>query len=81
MPTAPSPSRWVIRDAETLGTHTFIVTGETSGTASATFQVIARGTLPSTGPNLDPGTLAVLAALALVSGAAIATAVRRRHTS
>ena len=40
---------WTIRPDETLGTHSFIVAGAESGTASATFRVVADGTLPATG--------------------------------
>jgi hypothetical protein len=45
---------WTIRADETLGSHSFIVTGEQSGSASASFRVDAEGSLPATGNDVGP---------------------------
>jgi hypothetical protein len=69
---------WTIRDAETLGEHLFIPTGEVSGSAVATFDVVSSGGaggLPATGSNTV--TTLLWAAAAIVVGMSIVIAVRR----
>jgi LPXTG-motif cell wall-anchored protein len=67
---------WTIRTAETLGDHTFIITGTDSGTASATFRVTAGGTLPATGA--DNGIVVWALAAVTLGGALVTLTVRRR---
>ena len=69
---------WTIRTTETLGDHTFVVTGTDSGTASATFRVTAGGTLPATG--IDSGIIVWALAALTLGGALVALTMGRRTT-
>jgi len=69
---------WTIRATETLGDHTFIVTGTDSGTASAAFRVTAGGVLPATGT--DNGII-VWALVAMTLGGALVTLTMGRRTT
>ena len=62
---------WTIRADETFGTHTFTVSGEESGTASATFRVV-DGALPPTGSGVS--SMLARALIALVIGVVLVAA-------
>ena len=70
---------WTIRPDETIGEHSFIVTGANSGTASTTFSVVA-GTpaLPRTGS--DPAAMTIVAVALTLAGAAALTLVSVRRS-
>ena len=69
--------RWTIRSTETLGAHTFEVTGPTSGTASAPFTVVA-GTIPATGTN-SASTVVIALMLTLAGATLLLVTLRRSH--
>jgi len=62
-----------------LGTHTVEFAGVTSGTASATFQVVAAAPLADTGGSVlsSPGVMAPLALALVVAGLIVAVILRR----
>jgi hypothetical protein len=64
---------WTIRADETIGTHSFIVTGTESGTASASFRVVAEDSLPATGNDVGPVVVRALWILAIGAFLVIAT--------
>jgi len=68
---------WTVPTATDLGTHTVTLTGATSGSVSATFQLVASG-LATTGGQLQSGWIA-LAALLLTLGLGTMRLARSRR--
>lgn len=68
---------WTIPAGTDLGTHTVTLTGVTSGSVAATFQVVAAG-LATTGGDVQTGWLA-LAALLLTLGLGVTRIARSRR--
>ncbi len=67
---------WIIRADETLGAHQLRLTGANSGTEYASFQVVARSGIPTTGNSVVP--MLAWAAAAAVLGALIVGFGQRR---
>ncbi|MDP2289724.1 MAG: SdrD B-like domain-containing protein [Actinomycetota bacterium] len=70
---------WIIRADETLGAHQLRLTGANSGTDYASFQVVARSGIPTTGNSVVP--MLAWAAAAAVLGALIVGFGQRRDGS
>jgi hypothetical protein len=67
---------WTIRSDETLGTHSFVVTGTDSGSASDTFEVV--GSLPRTGTDIARIVVIAVAVAGLGASIVVATVALRR---
>jgi hypothetical protein len=68
---------WTIPSSSDLGTHTVTLTGATSGSVSATFQVVASG-LATTGGQAQGGAVALAVLLLMLGLGALRLARSRR---
>ena len=68
---------WTVPTATDLGTHTVTLTGATSGSVSASFQVVASG-LATTGGQVQSGWIALAAMLLMLGWGAMRLARSRR---
>lgn len=69
---------WTVPTATDLGSHTVTLTGATSGSVSASFQVVASG-LATTGGQVQGGWIALAALLLVLGLGAMRLATSRRR--
>jgi LPXTG-motif cell wall-anchored protein len=69
---------WTVPAGTPVGEHQFVLTGDVSGTASATFNVVAAA-LPATGSNTTSPAIVIGLLLTLAGGTISLLTMRRAH--